>query len=328
MLKKTVGVLVALALTACSPVPEVDFQDGLPGREATEVRTPAASGQGLEDGTARAQAAGDVSGTWLVTVAATAVVNGGTLFALGALSWVADGEPTSIRGDVAVFGPHTPALSPTTWRMTMTRTAPNAFDYVLEGKQRGADDATYKAVITGQHTVAIDAQNQPVRGFGEGAFTIQWDAAAQAGGSLPGKTGSATFRYARDAADAAVSLAVDLQERAATAGARPVTAKYRYAQAVAGEGSFEWGSDTNLQPGDATYSALERFTMKSRWTASGAGRADLRSSGGDLTLPVTWSECWDGRFRSTYLRKSDVPSEAWGTEAQACVYTSASFVQE
>lgn len=328
-MKKAMGVLVALALTACgrgSNIPEVAFEDGLPGQEAMTVTMPEQQGQGLTAaGAVRAQAAGDVSGMFLLTVGATATVNLSTAWALGALSVVVHGEPTTVNGDVAVFGPHTPLLSDTTWKLTMTRTAPNAFSYVLEGKPKGAEDTAYVAVISGNHTVAISDEGRPMKGYGEGSFLIEWDKAS--GG--PQEHGSAEVRYARNSPTSEVSVELDAESTSVGSG-NTTSLFYRYAQVPGGEGSFEWASDSNLQAWslNPTFNALERLTIKSRWLESGEGRSDVRATGGDLTVPATVSECWDANFRSTFLSDSTRLDIGWGTEAQACVYKDASYVQE
>ena len=49
---------------------------------------------------------------------------------------------------------------------------------------------------------------------------------------------------------------------------------------------------------------LEDLVIRSRWNATGAGRADAKISGGDLSLEgvteVTTSECWDSNFGVTF----------------------------
>jgi len=46
---------------------------------------------------------------------------------------------------------------------------------------------------------------------------------------------------------------------------------------------------------------LESLTLRSRWLATGAGRADARASGGDLgALQITSSECWNTTFQRVY----------------------------
>jgi hypothetical protein len=327
-MKKLVGVLAALTLAACGRPPEVDFKDGLPGADATTVDFPSQSGQGLtaaQDGPT-AMALGGTSGLWLATWGTTAAVNLSTAFALGTLGAVVSTEPTSLQGDVATWVSRPGPLEPTVWRLTMTRTAPNAFSYVLEGKPRGEDDSTYVSVVSGNHTVAISAENRPMKGYGEGSFLIEWDHATGLNPSSPRKQGSAEFRYARMSPTSEVKVEVDFEERSSTSST-PVTSSYRYAQVPGGEGSFEFAADMNIHGTDTTLGANERGSIKSRWLESGEGRSDVRLTGGDLTGTAELNECWDAQFRSTYLRNSESSAMSYGTEAQGCAIQGASYAQ-
>jgi hypothetical protein len=120
-----------------------------------------------------------------------------------------------------------------------------------------------------------------------------------------------------------VTVEVDTQELVGDA-TTPTTAKYRYAQVPAGEGSFEFAVDTNIHWLDSSRAANERLSIKSRWNETGEGRADARISGGDLYYPGMLNECWDSRFKSTFLARSD-NFESWGTESQGCFYKSAEY---
>jgi hypothetical protein len=91
-----------------------------------------------------------------------------------------------------------------------------------------------------------------------------------------------------------------------------------------GEGSFAFAYDNNIHWFDPQRQALERLGIKSRWKSNGEGRADARMNGGDLTVAGTLSECWDTRFRSTVLVRSD-NYESWGSEATGCVYATPDY---
>lgn len=325
MFKKTIGLMAALCLSACEPmIPEVDFQDGLPTADTAKLELPkGASGQGVLR-TQEQALRGDGSGLFGITWATTVLVNGGTLYVVAGLGAVASQPPASVVGDTATFGPHTPVNSETTWRLSVTRKGPNLFDYVLEGKPKAGADTEYAKLLDGNHEVAISADNRPMRGFGEGRFTIYWDHVTRLSNE-PRKRGTAEFRYTRTSPTDKVRVEVDLQELIGNE-TTPRTALYRFAQVPGGAGSFEFAVDTNVHWFDGTRAALERLSIKSRWVESGEGRADVRLSGGDLTAPGTLNECWDNRFRSTFLRRSD-NLESWGVEAQDCVYTSAEYSQ-
>jgi hypothetical protein len=63
---------------------------------------------------------------------------------------------------------------------------------------------------------------------------------------------------------------------------------------------------------------VEHLTIKSRWTAAGAGRSDVKATGGDLVADATANECWDTNFLSQYLFANWAPMHGHGTEAQDC----------
>ncbi|MCY1077511.1 hypothetical protein [Archangium lansingense] len=325
-MKKMIGALASLSLAACGPqIETVSFKDGIPSQEMAKLDVPSTTSQRIDDGvaTVRQQSYGDLSGTWLVTGGTVLVVNGATLWTLGSLNFVAGFEPTSDDGTTAVWGPHTNEWERTTWKLTAVRTAPNAFKYTLEAKPKGTADSEYAAVITGSHTVAVDDDGKAIKGYGEGRFDIDYDKVAR----LPhqdSKKGRVSFHYARPNPTAAVTVDVDLKEFV-NDDAAPNSAAYRYSQVPEGEGSFEFAVDSNIHWFDLSKIALERWSIKSRWTSTGAGRADVRASGGDLASPVTMNECWDTKFRSTFLDGSTPSQTKWGVESEGCAFVGASY---
>ena len=88
-----------------------------------------------------------------LTRGATVRVNTGALAVLGLVESITDDQPTSLKGNVAVWGPYTDALSPTTWKLTVTKTAANTYSYKLEGKAKAAADSAFKVVLSGTHAV-------------------------------------------------------------------------------------------------------------------------------------------------------------------------------
>lgn len=309
-----------LLITACHS--EVDqFRDGTPSKAMVEINLPSKTTSGLEAEDEVAQtgqaARGDRSDMYALTRGATALVNGGAVAILGLIKAITDHQPTSFHGNVAVWGPHTEDLSPNTWRLTVTRTGQNNFSYALEAKAKTAADSAYVAVLTGTHT-AGDAQD-----VGSGEFLIDWDRAQ----TLPehdNNVGTADITYSRNAAGAVVVSAQFRQVKDGASGLK-VDADYRYSSASPGQGgSFDFATFKNL--GDASQPALEKLTIRSRWLATGAGRADVKASGGDLgTATATANECWDINFASQYLAASWDSSAGYGTEATDCAFSSASY---
>ena len=72
-----------------------------------------------------------------------------------------------MNGNTAVYGPYTPYLSQITWKLTVTRTAFNAFTYNLEGQDKTTPSGPWVNVISGSHAVTVDENDNAVKGFGE-----------------------------------------------------------------------------------------------------------------------------------------------------------------
>src|SRR5687767_7341156 len=146
MSRKILGIAVALVVVVGCGRRPVDFAHGVPGKEHVKVELPASSSSGLqqapEEGVvetmARMSEMGETADLLQLTRGATYLVNGATLWVLGGMGSVMLHRPTSVEGDTAVYGPHTPYLSAVSWRLTMTRTDFNVFTYILEAKDKTA----------------------------------------------------------------------------------------------------------------------------------------------------------------------------------------------
>jgi hypothetical protein len=265
--------------------------------------------------------------TYVMTRAVTAIVNGGTWAVLTLVRTVVSFPATSHTTDSAVWGPYHDALSPNTWRLTVTRLAPHQFQWVFQGKDKKLGDDAFLAVITGTHTAAVDGMDDPIEGFGNGTFTIDWDKAAM----LPEhdrNVGVAAFTYSRLTADATVSVDVDFTGIEDDKTKEIFNAKYRYTSTPGQGGKLLYGEDKDNVPAPGnTGTAKEHFTIESRWTEDGVGRCDLQDSGGDLMTAVPHgSECWDDSFNSVY-RGLDSPDALgnWGAETACTAFPTAEY---
>lgn len=304
-MKSLLSALLVASLCACGASKPVDFKEGVPTDNFMSVNMPSSAAHALnqQDGASTALE-GQRADLFNATAFSVFVVNGTTLIVLGALKSVMDLPPTSIKGNVAVWGPHTPALSPTTWKLTVTRTANNAFSYILEGKPKGADDTEYKTAMSGNHVVSVDANGDAMHGFGHGSFLVQW-------GDTASNSGQAEFDYARNSATEDTTLNVSL-----TSGA--TTLQYAFSQTPDEQGTFDFVSD------NTTSSGTEHWSIRSRWEPTGEGRSDVQITGPSYDTPATTTECWDANFNSTYLNRSYSPAAGWGSES-ACVYATAEY---
>lgn len=340
MKKTAMSIMAAMGVAACGSGKNVPFSQAFPSQEQLTMDV-SSSGQSqplTQDGVGNQQQglAGDLSGLATVSLGAAIVANGLTLGMLASLKFVTDHKPTTETPTQAVWGPHDNILDKRTWKLTATRTAPNAFEYVLESKATGASNDAYEVVVRGAHTVSVDASGEVIvsrdaqgresRRYGEGHFTVIYAQKAV----LPtqqDKHGSAAFEYAQLEPESPVSIGIEVAEYR-DAETVPHTLSYKFIGNGDKSGSLEYAADSNVHWWyDATRPAEERVSMKTRWNVSG-GRADVRATGGDLTAEATLSECWTNLGRSTYLAGTDPKLPTWGSEAADCAFIGASFVQE
>jgi hypothetical protein len=321
-----VGVATVLAGAGCRKTDDEAFRAGVPTREAVTLHVAGAPTDGSSAATTGALL-GEKAGTYEVTRAVTAIVNTGTWAVLTLVRTIVSFPATSHTQDTAVWGPHHDALSLNTWRLTVTRLAPHQFQWVLDGKDKRLADDAFLTIISGTHTAAVDAMDDPIEGFGDGTFTIDWDKAAM----LPEhdkNVGVARFTYSRLTSDAKVSVDVDFTGIQDETTKEIFDAHYRYASTPGQGGSLRYAEDKDNFPGPGnTGSAKEHFTIESRWTEDGVGRCDLQDSGGDLATTVAHgSECWDSSFDSVY-RSLDYPDALgnWGAESACTAFPAAEY---
>jgi hypothetical protein len=318
----------ALALVGC-PEPDEDKDAGVfaqiaPKAEDVKLATPTrASGAGVgTDAQAPTPPGVEPTGNganglatfYTFTRQTFDGVNIGTAWVLGLVNAITKYPTTQRSDDQAIWGPWQGELSPAEWRLRVTRAEGDAYDYVLEGRT-ASEGGEYRAVISGRGYAPGDSR----RGLGN--FVIDNDAAdAIDPARLKSPDSSGTLavdhdlRALRSNLDAAYHISVK---------ARPTANDEQYDIELdrldGGGGTVEITSkgDVDDEPAKA---ALENISMKSRWIASGAGRADVTVEGGDVPPSlgtITMSECWGESFKEVYYTDSANLAPTSGDEA-AC----------
>jgi hypothetical protein len=325
MIRKSL-LCASLMLVGCGRMDrEEEFRSVLPTQDMVKVKTPEASGQALESNAQSTQ--GGRSDMYTLTRVATVVVNGGTLAVLGLVEGVTKHRPTVVTEDTAIWGPHTEPLAPNTWKLTVKKTGANTYSYAVSAKAKAADDSAFVDVITGSHTASVNEADEPMKGFGQGEFTIDWDKAQ----TLPehdNNLGRLTVKYARLDDKSAVTVdAAFRQVRDDKDASKRVDMDYRYAATPGQGGSFDFrkAEDFHKVSGSARQ---ENLTIKSRWLETGAGRSDVKMVGGDLPagFEAKASECWDTAFASRFLTANYAnPEVIYGNEAANCAFTPAVY---
>jgi hypothetical protein len=321
-----IGAVVWVAwIGGCRPLPEEadEYRNGIPRQETVEMKVPAQAGQPLTAETHQQALRGQVSDFYKLTRAVSGVVNGGGAFVLVLVKAVVSHRPTSVTADSATWGPWTGALEPVTWMVTVTRIAEHKYRYEFAGRDRKLDDGPFTVVLSGTHAPSVDGDGHAIEGFGSGEFTLDWDARAKL--PVPGReVGSAHYTYARTSPTATVEI--DAQFRQVNDDNNPgrrIDVDYIYRSTPAAGGSMQFVS---TMPPQMSMNG-GRWAVKSRWTQEGAGRSDVRATGGDLPqgFQATASECWDTGFASAFFQANWPLAPSYGDEATNCVFKPAEY---
>jgi hypothetical protein len=294
-MNKTTPLLAAslsLGLLACIP-PNDDADPGirraLPRAEDVEIRLPENAQKPSE-----AKAVGDLAAWYVVTREITRNLNGGTAWVLIVVHTVVQFPPTTVEGNTYTWGPWSGALDPAQYRLVVTDLENGSYGWTLDGDSKiDTAENNFETIISGT------AWPGEVEGQGHGDFTIDFDAAERVNpvdNDAQGVVGIAYDLVARHL-DMTIASTED-RDGVPT----PVNYDYSYTEAADGGGDmvFQAHADTEDEGGLA-----EDAVVRSRWLASGDGRADVRLSSGDLLdLSVTASQCWDDHFGEVYYSDS------------------------
>lgn len=298
--------LAAALLAGCvANQEETPIVDALPTAESVQIRLPQSTARSI----------GQLADYYVITRAVTRDLNAGAAWVLILVHAVVQFPATSVDGDVYTWGPWTDsALDPAEWKLVVTANDDDTYDWELVGRNKTSPEDGFLAVLSG-HAVPGD---EPHRGSGD--FTIDFDAGERVN---PIDNTPDTGR---------IDVVYDLENRDGTAASLTMHAEgvdslgdegtfdYSYAENRDGSGDFQFEFAADV---DEDGSAAEDGVIRSRWDATGAGRADARVSAGDLAdLVVEASECWDEQFRRTYYTDSVelLPTEG---DAAACAFADA-----
>lgn len=306
--------VAGLAVTGCGVDKGEPFRQGFPRSETVKLNLPENKTALTAEGTRRDGIEGQISEFYKLTRGVTVTVNAAGGAVLNLVEKIVEYPPTTVNGNVAVWGPHTDALSPNTFKFTVTMTAQNQFDYLLEAKGKTEADSAFRTILSGSHVSTGDK-------LGSGTFLLDWDKTQ----TLPehdSNVGIASYTYSKQTAGADVAIDALFQKVKDGETGQLVDVNYKYREVPANGGSFEFRMNKNWVTGPG----VEVLTVKSRWQQGGAGRSDARATGGDLPGPATASECWDNGFASRYLNASWATAQTgnYGAET-ACAFATAEY---
>ena len=252
---------------------------------------------------------GQLAQWYVVTRDATIMLNGGSAWVLTLVHTIVEFPVTSKSGNVDAWGPwSSDALDPAQYKLNVTANSDGSYDWNLDGRPKTSADATFVTIING-HSIPSD----PI-GQGNGNFTIDFDAAKVVDPIDNANSNGGTITADYDLA--ARTLAITAETTRDDNGTEvPVTMDYDYAANVDGSGKMTLGFHGDVDGNGAS----EDAAIRSRWLATGAGRADLLLTNGDLPAPATASECWNSNFGRTYYSDS-VNYQPTEGDPTACVF--------
>jgi hypothetical protein len=298
MLAKTLAaVTLAASLAAC--VQQTDapsaLKTAIPTSDQVQIKLPAGATREV----------GQLAEWYVATRNVTRMFNGGTAWVLVLIHTIVQYPVTSVNGDTYTWGPWTDSLDPAEYKLDVREVGDGTYEYKLSGRSKIVENSQFEVVIDGK----ADPRAGELQGSGQ--FLLDFDAGRRVNPVDAGtERGTITATY--DLAAKHLDLAIDtIDDRG-----QPVDANYAYNETAGGGGDMTF----NVAGDAGGTAANEQITLRSRWQATGAGRADARLAGGDLGATVaTASECWDTGFKRVYYTDSVnfAPTEGLAT---ACVF--------
>lgn len=304
---------LSLALAAgCVPLEggESSVQQALPTADGVSIDVPA-----------EFKAVGDTAEFYRVTRQLSEDLNGGAGWILTLVHAIVQYPATSVDGNVYTWGPHSDALDPAEWRLTVTENLDGTYDWVLDSRSKIEEAAEFATIIAGNSEPGIDDHR------GRGAFSVDFDTAERI--DPDGNDGEGRLEVVYDLGDRngdPVGLVMRAEvDQANDDGTSEIASfEYIYAEQPDGAGELGFGIHGDMDENGSS----ENMLIHSRWHADGSGRADIAASGDDLgDLVVFASECWDNRFGRTFYADSVNWLETEGEEA-ACAFATAEYHED
>ncbi len=284
------------------------FLTALPTRQTLEVSAPSSRAP-VALGERSAALVGETASLYVLTRQTTGEVNGLVGGALDTLSKIARTPPAAVGPESAAWGPLTDALSPVAGRLVIIRVGPGAHQFRLDLRQKSGSDADFETFLQGASTGVGSS------GPSQGSFSVDLGLAHRLDPVANPAEGQivAGWSVAADRREVHVHLA-DVHATSDPSTTADVGAVIQ----ADGSGSLVLDADANLV---RSTDALETGQIRSRWTSSGAGRADVEAHGGDAADGTLLTECWDSSFGRVYaLGPGPDGGVATEGDASSCVF--------
>ena len=265
------------------------FLTGVPSRQTLEISAPSSRAPAA---LAERSAAlvGQTASLYVFTRQTTGQVNGFVGGALDTLGTIARTPPAAIGPDSAVWGPLTDALSPVAGRLVIVRIGPGAHQFRLDLRPKSGDDSSFETFLQGASTGA--APGGPTRG----TFLVDLSLAHRLDPVANATEGQVVAGWSVGAAQREVQVHLNGVHSGTDA---PASAEVDSVMKADGSGTLVLAALANLA---GAPEALEGGQVRSRWTLTGAGRADAEAQGGNAGAGFIATECWDASFERVYAR--------------------------
>jgi len=316
-MKKTTTLLTAaLVLAACGETdPAQQFRDALPKPQAVQVATPQAEGTAGALSVSR-----DPLGDSLMLQSEYAVMsyylaltmNTGVAWTLRFLQLVTAFPPTSCDDAACTWGPWVDDDGLNRWKLEVRKVG-GAFEYALSGQPGSNAAAPFVDLVTGTAHPAD-------RDHGNGTFTIDFDAQdALDHGPLWEKKDFGQLAVDYDnTSSVSIDAAFTNARNDDPANPHLLNAAYAFDDAPSGG---------VLQIAFEDLETTEVVSLRTRWSAGGAGRADAHYDGPDGIggrVDYFASECWAGHAQD-YVEVYDSKYPDIGPETACSPFSSADY---
>ena len=239
---------------------------------------------------------------YLLTARVTDDVNGLIGSVLTMVDSLTEAPPSfsDVEANTAVWGPFSGPLEPSEYALFVhLDDDTGVYTWSINGRAAGTEDQ-WTGFVVGQ--VEPGATADVSRGW----FALDFDQVALLD---PTSDARGVFVSAYDIAVDDVSASVGFEEFIGDDNEEPVNALYHYEQIDGGDGLMDLAFEHDVNPEDGT-GTDELSIIRSRWTASGSGRADAYTTGGDLgDVVANATECWSSTFEAVYYQDSFSPVE-------------------
>jgi hypothetical protein len=303
-MKRSLATVVAALALGCGNYSndDVDFQLALPQQSDIEANLP---GQALSLETAPEY--------YRATRGAMAIFNGLIEGVARIVDYVRAQPPTERGENRRVWGPYPNGDNPA-WqnRMVMVMEAAPTdpkgihIDYSLDFRRAGSGDDAWIPLLTGRF--------YPTGGVRRGRGEIRLDFAVARQVGYPVDPTSELLRLELTYQRVDYPITVDLRWENIT-GARSPGGVIQYVEEASGAGSlvFGWQVADNV--------LVQALEIRSRWTATGAGRSDARVTEGFAAAfsGVVGIDCWGVGAQPAYKLRNFAPKVDEG-DVTACVF--------